>query len=447
MKILLTNTLDREGGAEQVALSLLEGYRKRGHSAWLAVGAKRTHDPHVMMIRHGQQGNLWRRFWWKTYAACAGLYTRFGPAGEKLRRILTLIAEPTGILETLQGYEHSHFPGTYQLLSQVPERPDILHLHSLQRGYFELEALPWLTAQVPTVLTLHDAWLLSGHCTHPFGCDRWKTGCGACPDLTIPPAVLRDETARNWRRKRHIFASSRLWLAVDSHWLLEKAKASMLTYEDTRVIYPGVDLDLFRPGDQAAARKRLGLPADARILLFVATQARANRWKDFALLQAMMQQFADRPEEKVILLVVGDPQGNSLFREGNIWFAPLVPDSHQLVPYYHAADLYVHATHVETFGLSIVEAMACGLPVVASRVGAIPETVVDGQCGYLTRHGDMQDMFDKVGLLFQDEQKRRAMANAATVNAQRFDLNMTIDAYLAWYSEITQLCAAETDIT
>ena len=62
-------------------------------------------------------------------------------------------------------------------------------------------------------------------------------------------------------------------------------------------------------------------------------------------------------------------------------------------------------------------------------------------------HLVINDMFDKVGLLFQDEQKRRAMANAATVNAQRFDLNMTIDAYLAWYSEITQLCAAETDIT
>jgi hypothetical protein len=58
------------------------------------------------------------------------------------------------------------------------------------------------------MLTLHDAWLLSGHCAHSFDCQRWKTGCGECPDLDVYPASPRDATACNWRRKREILAEA-----------------------------------------------------------------------------------------------------------------------------------------------------------------------------------------------------------------------------------------------
>ncbi len=68
----------------------------------------------------------------------------------------------------------------------------IVQCHNLHGGYFDLRALQWLSARVPTLLTLHDMWTLTGHCAHALGCDRWRTGCGRCPDLKLDPAIRAD---------------------------------------------------------------------------------------------------------------------------------------------------------------------------------------------------------------------------------------------------------------
>ncbi len=436
LRILLTNTLAREGGAEQVASSLLLGFLERGHGAWLAVGVNNSLAPNVVLVDNTRTSNLWSRFWWSIHKRTTQIHSKFGRWGERIRRGLALMAEPLGILETLRGYENSHYPGTYQLLNLLPQRPDILHLHSLQRGYFELESLPYLSKQVPTVLTLHDAWLLSGHCTHPFGCDRWLTGCGRCPDLSIPPAILRDETARNWQRKKRVFAQSRLWIAADSHWLMEKVRASMLTYVDARVIYPGIDLRVFSTRNRKEARHKLNLPPHLRILLFVATKARSNPWKDYQLLKRVAGQVRSLMGDHVILLVVGDPLSGELAEEDDVWFAPPTIQPEQLALYYSAADIYVHATHVETFGLTIVEAMASGIPVIATRIAAIPELVVDGRTGYLTPPGDSTDMANRIVEILNNNDLQQSLGNAALEFAKRFDVNRTVEAYLQWYYEI-----------
>jgi glycosyltransferase involved in cell wall biosynthesis len=436
LKILLANTLDKEGGAEQVVWSLLQGYQQRGHEAWLAVGIKKNPHPNVLLMNNTKTGNLWSRFWWAVQERSRGLCGGMGRWGEKTRRALALMAIPQGILETLWGYENSHFPGTYSLLDLPPQRPDILHCHSLQRGYFELEALPSLSRQVPTVLTVHDAWLLSGHCTHPFACERWRTGCGQCPDLTIPPALLRDGTAQNWQRKRTIFEQSRLYVAAGSEWLMGKIRASMLSYVDARVIYPGIDLEIFRPGDRLQARAELGLPQDARILLFVAHRARRNPLKHYALLEQMIARVRERVAGEVILVIVGDPVSDTLHIENGVWIAPPVKTPLQIASYYRAADIYVHAAHVETFGLTMVEAMASGIPVVATRTAAIPEVVNDGETGFLATPRDVEDMTSRVVELLKNPEQRHAMGLRALQASKRFDVNRTVEAYLDWYREI-----------
>src|SRR4029079_4578923 len=85
------------------------------------------------------------------------------------------------------GLEDFDYPNSVELLRFLPQKPDLLHCHNLHGNYFDLRALAGLSRQIPTVLTLHDAWLLSGHCAHSFECERWTIGCGECPDLTIYP--------------------------------------------------------------------------------------------------------------------------------------------------------------------------------------------------------------------------------------------------------------------
>ena len=151
-----------------------------------------------------------------------------------------------------------------------------MHMHNLHGGYFDLRELPYLTHRVPTVITLHDAWMLTGHCAHWFDCDRWRTGCGECPHLDTHPALLRDKSAFNWRRKRGIYERSDLRLATPAQWLADRIGESMLGVptEEIRVIPQGIDLAVFRPGDRSLARRELGLDDDLFVALFVGNLTR-----------------------------------------------------------------------------------------------------------------------------------------------------------------------------
>jgi glycosyltransferase involved in cell wall biosynthesis len=341
-------------------------------------------------------------------------------------------------MDTLRGRETSNFPGTSEILDLPPEAPDLLQVHSLQRWYFDLEALPALSSRIPTVLTLHDAWLLSGHCMHSFDCERWRHGCGECPDLKIPPAVLRDNTRWNWMRKASIFAGSRLWIATPSHWLMDKVQASMLRAEGSMVIPNGVDTVNFRPGAQALARRALSLPEDARILLAVAHRIRSSPWKDFALLEKAFGIVCRRaPSENTILLVVGDAGIDQADRGAGLRYIPPLGDDSKMAMAYQAADLYVHPAKADTFPTTVLEAMACGLPVVATSVGGIPEQVVEGETGSLVPAGDPEALAIRILELLNNAHRRQSMGRNAAVRAQQlYTRPRMIDAYLAWYEEI-----------
>ena len=121
---------------------------------------------------------------------------------------IKLAGEPRRVINRLKGHDDFDYPGSVHVLKLTEAKPDILHFHNLHGNYFDLRALIELSNQVPVVLTLHDAWLFSGHCAHSLECERWKKGCGNCPDLTIYPPILRDATAYNWQQKINIFKQS-----------------------------------------------------------------------------------------------------------------------------------------------------------------------------------------------------------------------------------------------
>src|SRR5262249_24448165 len=120
------------------------------------------------------------------------------------------------------GLEDFNHPYTRHLAELSGRRPDVLLCNNLHGGYFDLRQLPWLSMRLPVVLRLADSWAFTGHCAVPGQCDRWRTGCGRCPDLATPPAVSRDATRFNWQRKRWILARSRVHVAAPSRWLMDR---------------------------------------------------------------------------------------------------------------------------------------------------------------------------------------------------------------------------------
>jgi glycosyltransferase involved in cell wall biosynthesis len=105
--------------------------------------------------------------------------------------------------------------------------------------------------------------------------------------------------------------------------------------------------------------------------------------------------------------------------------------------YYHAADIYLHAARADTFPNTILEALACGTPVIATAVGGIPEQIIDGETGFLTRPGDAADMAEKIIQLLENDDLLHKMGIAAGKYAQiNFSSERMVNDYLNFYQEV-----------
>jgi glycosyltransferase involved in cell wall biosynthesis len=356
---------------------------------------------------------------------------KIGQAGSRRRRALT---NPGIALDAVRGREDFRFPASRRLLDLVPQPPDVVHLHNLHGGYFDLRVLPELARRARLVATLHDAWLLTGHCAHPLDSDGWLRGCGNCPHLDTYPALLRDGTAFNLARKRSIYSGLELTAVTPSSWLMDMVERSVLAPAAVRkrVIPNGVDLEVFSPGDPAQARRKLGIAADASLVVFAAQGGRANEFKDFPTLEAALGRLGATVEA----VALGDPvpartqAGQTVVRSVGV-----VPPS-EVARWLRAADVYVHPSRADTFPSGVLEALACGTAVVASRVGGIPEQVREEETGILVEPGDPAALAAAIEALLGDPERRARLAAAGAADAcERFSLERQLDAYVELYSD------------
>jgi len=441
LNILQVSKADVSGGAERVAWDLFQQFRIQQQVSRMAVSKKVSGDHDVLEIPSVESLSHWVHFW-------HGMQERLMDMSPNVRgvgfwrgsRLMAWLANPLKAWEKFWGIEDFRHPGFCHLLKQMPVKPDIIHGHNLHGGYFDLHVLPSLSHDIPVVLTLHDMWLLSGHCAHSFECERWKSGCGHCPDLTIYPEIERDASACNWWRKQKLYEGCRLYVATPSRWLMKKVQQSILMpgIVECRVIPNGVDLEVFNSRDRADAREQLGISASSRVLLFTANKIRNNPWKNYQMLRAVLEQVEMRYKEQDLLFIaLGEEAPPENIGRSVMQFVPHQKDARHVALYYQAADVYVHAAKVDTFPLAVLEALACGTPVVATAVGGIPEQVVEGETGFLVPSGDSLMMAARIIEILDNDALRRILGrNAETYARLRFDLKQQVNDYLAWYREI-----------
>lgn len=442
MRILHISTSDKAGGAEKVAYDLFHGARTLGHESYLAVGTKTIDDSSIIEIPNDQYRNMWTKPWRKIQRS----FERKPVKNEYDTRIARIAGWIGNLFELprwvnwQKGHEDFYYPGTTHLPSLVMKHLDIMHLHNLHGGYFDLRKLPYLSSRLPIFITLHDEWSFTGHCACTFGCDNWKSGCGNCPRLDTYPAIKRDATHYNWKLKQDIYRNSKLYVSAPSAWLLNKANDSIIKHSivEQKLIPYGIDLNIYKPGDKNIARKELNLPLKARIILFVANATRSNKYKDYQTIESAINKIANNKQGDDILFVcVGEASEDKKIGALTIKYFGYQRDPRVLAKFYQASDIYLHAAKTESFGLVISEAMACNLPVVATSVGGIPEVVEDCVAGYLVPAGDGEAMCDRATHLLNNERLRFAMGDAASELARnKFSIDRYISNYLTWYEKV-----------
>jgi D-inositol-3-phosphate glycosyltransferase len=211
--------------------------------------------------------------------------------------------------------------------------------------------------------------------------------------------------------------------------------------ERIAVVPCGVDLDLFHPEDKEAARRALGYN-DERIILFV---GRIEPLKGIDILIGAAAQLAEE-SDCYVLIVGGDRhsrrqvshlQGlaSDLGIGERVCFLGAV-DHEKLPLYYNAADVCVVPSFYESFGLVALEAMACGTPVVASRVGGLTGTVRDGETGYLISWRCPEPFAERLELLLGNDALRRRFGEAAREVVERYRWTNVAEAVAGLYGEL-----------
>jgi D-inositol-3-phosphate glycosyltransferase len=219
------------------------------------------------------------------------------------------------------------------------------------------------------------------------------------------------------------------------------------------VVPGGVDLQRFKPGSRAAARRQLKLPKGAAVLLFV---GRIQRLKGVEVLlraaaELVETRHAGRPLR--VLIVGGQPEGGPrqkpeqqeierlrelaarLGLRQAVTFVGAV-DQGRLPVYYRAADVTVMPSSYESFGLVAAESMACGTPVVASQVGGLRSLIVDGETGFLIRWLHPKLFAEKLELLIRDPALAARLGHSAAQAARGLSWAATADRLLAIYEQL-----------
>jgi glycosyltransferase involved in cell wall biosynthesis len=290
-------------------------------------------------------------------------------------------------------------------------RPDVVHAqHPLERAAYVREVAAREGRNWPLVVTAHSFF-------------------GEHAD-----EVIYEFMAPNLR------AADRV-IAVSPH-IAEQARQLGVDSGRMRVIRSGVDVERFRPRDRARARSALGVDPTQPLVLFVGNLE--PRKQVDVLLHALVH----LQDARLVVVGSGDSAGvedqtarlHALAHQLGVWsrvrWAGRV-DEPTLMDWYAAADVFALPSSSEAQGIVALEAMACGLPVVASAVGGLLGTIEDGQSGFLVPPGEPEPLAARVQKLLADAPRRRAVGAAARSRVtEHFTWRAAVAATVDVYREL-----------
>lgn len=368
---------------------------------------------------------------WESYIAygreARGSHSRLIKIGSKwdvnLHAIGSILTDRHGLFSKF---------ATKRFLQQVDIiQPDVVHLHNLHGYYINVPMLLRYLKQknIPTVITMHDFWLMTGHCAYiNQSCDRWKTGCGNCPRLNQYPAAKFDNTKANWKWKAALFVDMpNVTLVPVSYWLGRYVDESLLKHVKQNVIYNGIDTNVFKPFDGGASV--VGVDWSKFTIMAIATRwTEANGYQDVMKLSSII------PDSCQIVMVGLDEQQMSNLPKNIIGFRKTESIT-QLQELYTKSDVIFNLNREVTFGLVTAEAMACGTPAVVLRDTA-GEEIVDEQTGFVV--DTIEEVIDLIPRIRALEKKKMSDACRFRVN-ELFNADKQYQKYIDLYNAVISI--------
>ncbi len=307
-------------------------------------------------------------------------------------------------------------------------KPDLVHLHNIHGYYINYPILfKWLKEwNGPVIWTLHDCWPFTGHCAYysSIKCNKWQTHCYNCPQITSYPAsICVDRSKSNFSQKKRFFTNlSNLHIVTVSDWLKNEVAHSFLGNYPLQTIHNGIDLSIFKPGNNNVKDNT------TKIILGV-----ANKWEDRKGLNDFIYLRKLLPEKYTIKLVgLSNKQIKTL--PNGIIGIERTSDIKQLVELYTSADIYINTSVEETLGMTTIEAMACGTPVIVYDSTACKEPIEPNICRSVSPK-DINGLIKAIQLI-EDESNNNTAETLIKWVSTRFNESICFQEYINLYEEI-----------
>ncbi|MCC6461972.1 MAG: glycosyltransferase family 4 protein [Saprospiraceae bacterium] len=330
-------------------------------------------------------------------------------------------------------------------ISQHPavQAADVLHLHWINQGFLSLKNIRQLAETgKPVVWTLHDMWVFTGGCHYSGECRAYRQACGHCPYLRRPG--VGDLSQRIWSNKKRLFPKN-IHFVTCSDWLAEEARSSGLLRDyPVHSIPNSIDTEVFKPAlpeARAQLRRQQGIAPEALVVLFVAMKVREERKGFSYLLDALQRLKSSHPELPVEILVMGQSAPEDLSRlPYPAHSLGMLRDPLEIASAYGAADVFVIPSLEDNLPNTVMEALACGTPVVGFQTGGIPQMVEHLAQGYIAPQRDSEALAAGLQWVLQGPIPLAELRAAAREKVSRHYANNVVAArYLDLYRQVLGL--------
>jgi glycosyltransferase involved in cell wall biosynthesis len=421
MRVLLINTSERIGGAAIAASRLVEALKNNGVKAKLLVRDKQTKNISVVQLEHSWL-NLWSFVWERVVIWMANRFRR--------NNLFAVDIANTGInITSLPEFEQA----------------DVIHLHWINQGMLSLKDIrKILRSGKPVVWTMHDMWPLTGICHHARECTKYQTGCNHCP-LLYSGGGGKDLSYRIFNRKKNLYKDtpSKIKFVAVSQWQREQLEKSALLGKHTIDVIPNMLLlKSFGKLDRRTCRNDLNLPADKYIIAFGASRM-DDPVKGFPFLIEAIRYLDTNhiiPVGKIHLVLFGKVKNETIFftriPTTYSWLGT-INDTHLLSKLYSATDIYTMPSLYETFGQTLIEAMACGcVPVAFDNSG--PAGIIDHlHNGYTARYKSAEDLANGIRWILSEADYALLSEQAIRKVAAHYSERIVAKKYIDLYNKVT----------
>ena len=326
------------------------------------------------------------------------------------------------------GGFNSNF-ATKRLLNELDRiQPDIVHIHNIHGHDCNLSMLfRYLKKkQIKIFWTFHDCWAFTANCPHFMmeKCEQWKIVCEHCPQIRRTSWFF-DRSRTLYNRKKKLISGLDLTIITPSQWLADCVKESFLKDYPVRVIYNGIDLNVFK-AIRSDFRTQNHITVDKKVILGV-----AFGWGKRKGLDVFVELSKCLPEQYQIVLVGTDSTVDKQL-PNSIISIHRTQNQQELAKIYSAADVFVNPTREEVFGLVNIEALACGTPGITFRSGGSPECY-DETCGSVVDCDDIDALEKEIIYVCET---RPYTKEACIRKAKEFDKNTRYKEYIELYERI-----------